>query len=116
MTKREAREIAKKTLARMKTKGWKLYTWKNPGQNSNWHPALRNMNLFLMIQSGIFDKPGFYCLLASENPGCAGEQYWTDTRSFNEPNDAVKFQLKLAKAFVAKCDALIAKVEHSLEG
>jgi hypothetical protein len=96
-TKKEAQKAGEELLSKLKGKGWRIKVWSNLG----WHYNLANGRLTIHPDS--FNK-GYMALLSDAT--CkhigGGAAFWTNSKSFKDPNDAVKDQIKRAKSFVSQ--------------
>ena len=95
INKKEATERGTRLLKRMKGKGWKLRVYENMG----WWYTVYNGPITVCEHT-----PGrFSTLMLEKVPsdtfcGGVGSHLWySETRTFKDPNRAVKYQVKLAR-------------------
>ena len=107
MTKSEAERIGRKMKTRL-GKGWEIHIHENIGW---WVKATRGP---LYVSGDIHpykkDKITYSCLMSSDPknyPNC-GEMYWTTHgKSFSDPQNAVKHQIKVAKEFTNNLNTVV---------
>lgn len=92
-TKAQAMKKAKALKKRMKGKGWKTRVWENLG----WHYEVHNKGLTVHVDWDDDDGDSYSTLLSSDGIPGGGETYWTENKSFSDPNKAVERQLKTAQ-------------------
>lgn len=105
-TRENARTAAKACLRRMKTGGWKIRVWRN----ISWYWELRCGNL--TVNRGVV---GYNCYLRT-NEGLGGASFWHDHQTYQDPNEAVREQLKKARKFVREVRGVVEDVENQLLG
>lgn len=106
MTETEARARGADMMRQLKGTGWKLDVWDNLG----WHCAAYNKFI------SVHEYNGKYSAMLTIDPdkrGC-GETYWTDSRHFDDPQEAVKWQMKIATAYLRKMRNAIEHVEATV--
>lgn len=105
-TKEQAEKWAKKTLAMMNGKGWKLRIWENLG----WHYCVENKN-GLCVSPSVGNE-----YFASLNEDCCGDLgvWHFGTKIFKNPNDAVNEKLKDARKVVDELNAMVTKAENDM--
>lgn len=90
-TKAAAKKAGEALRKKLKGKGWKIRVWENIG----WHLSAQ---LGRMTVHGV---PGNWWTLLGK--GSAGEIFWSPRcKGFQDPNAAVRHQLKIANAFLSK--------------
>ena len=94
-SKDAATQAAKATLARMKTKGWRVRVHENMG----WYWSL--LNGPVMVTNSLVHNR-FYAMVSPDvKCGGSGLSAWTDTSgTFTDPNAAVDDAVKRAKQYV----------------
>lgn len=102
----EAHEEAKKTIATLKTKGWKAKVWENIG----WHWALTNTICGISLHANRYnpDKKWHFSTLASSVTGSShGDMDINFVQGETDPNRAIAKQIKQVRpVFQAGADAL----------
>lgn len=111
-TKAQAQADGEYLLSKLVGKGWKLRVW----ENLNWHFEVSNGALTVHGgATGIFGGRGqYWCLLSSDPKNLPGAWHtpWTDTRRFDDPNDAVEYQIHVARKYVDSLDAIVLGLEE----
>ncbi len=80
-----------------------------------WHYGAYNGSLAVCVGS----RGNYFCLLSDDivrsGGGCC---YWTESSGgeFDDPNDAVAYQAKLARAFLDKITPIVEHVESLVKG
>ena len=105
-TEKQALSLGNKLLNRMKGKGWKLTVWENIG----WYYKVSLGNICVHSSGRCYST-----LLAKnkEFEGC-GEMFWSNDRCFTDPNEAVKYQMKIAQEFVDQCQKSITTINRKI--
>jgi len=103
-SKSEAQFVARQKLKLFKRpKGWKVNVWENLG----WHLSFIKGNFDLHYSP---DGDYFMAFLSPDN--MHGDSiFWHENYSNKDPNKVIARKLKVAKAFVKRCQDVIAKVE-----
>jgi len=98
MTKSEAKERGEALLKMMKGKGWKLSIWENMG----WHFSVKNGGITVhpSYSSGYVTYLG---LDDDDTKPYGGQAFWTEKKSYADPNEAVIEQMRIALKFVNGC-------------
>ena len=113
ITKAQVTAEAKKTLKRMKTKGWKIHVHQNIG----WHWCLENLDGHLTLNP-TYDGLRFYTLLSDGSCPHSGSINWSGSYKDNrheDPNDAVAAQLKAAQLYRDGISAWVKQVEDAMK-
>jgi hypothetical protein len=110
-SKAEAAEFAKKIRARLVRPGaWRIHTWENMG----WYACLAAANdKFTLYWSSGSDGTDYHALLSEGSTSFCGSYNWHSNRTFRNPNQAVEFTLKLARAYLAKIYVRITEAEQA---
>lgn len=98
----------KALLARMHGKGWKLRVWENAG----WWYAVENGALSISPTGLEYEGRCRYSTLLGRD-GLSGEMFWTENKSYTDPNAAVRRQIKIARKFISEITAVVDKVERA---
>lgn len=88
--------MAKETIKRLKTKGWKWQVWENIG----WHFDLINSLCGMSIHFSATEKgPRYWCMMDCGNRknSSVGSSQWASTGYFKNPNHAVSAMRKIAE-------------------
>lgn len=91
----QAHKNAKRLLAKMLTKGWKIRVWENLG----WHYKIQNGYMFVSPDSFRGGGERYFAGLATEIGAVGTPSYWHKSESFSDPNRAVASQLARAAKF-----------------
>ena len=96
----------------MKTKGWKAYVHENIG----WHWCLEHLDGHFCLYQSSFAAvgSGYYTLMSDGKTAHSGCLNWLSQRHFNDPNEAVEYQLQIAREFVKKMTKWVDKVEKAI--
>lgn len=92
MTKSEATRAARKLLARMSGRGWKIRVWENIG----WHYSVDTNRLAVHEYHDHLPKSRFCCMLKPHYTLFGGVQYACD------PNKAVEACIAVARDWVGR--------------
>lgn len=107
LTKKEVEAKGKELLEMMEGDGWELIVSENLG----WHYSVSNK--YISIFPCLYDnKERYTCLMSALPDRHWGEAFWTTQEVFDDPNDAVKHQIKVAREFVNKCLDAVQHVEN----
>ena len=117
-TKAQVTAEAKRTLKRMKTKGWKIHVHRN----IEWYWCLENLDGHLTLNP-TYDGFTFYTLLSDGSYAHTGSINWSCAHTgpvdrptrYEDPNDAVAAQLKAAQDYRDRTSAWINQVEDALK-
>lgn len=104
-TQRQAQLLGKATVKLMKTKGWKVYTWKNP----HWYVYIHKGMMTIRPQIDMCDKITYQVTLSDAHLGASNVEYSTN-RSFSDPNQAAEYALKLAESHMRKIQGIISTI------
>lgn len=109
-TEAEALSKGARLIEQLNGKGWELRVW----QNTGWHYEAANGPLTVQATSYMVGPTSYWCLLADDvyrYPG-SGAVFWTDTKhpTFEDPNDAVRHQYKIASEFVHRVTRVVDQV------
>lgn len=104
-TQQEARELGKATVAKMKTKGWKVHTWRN----GNWYVYIHKGMMTIRPFKDLFDNVHYTVTLSLHHLGASDVEFNTD-RSFRDPNKAADYALKLAERHMKQIKLMIEQV------
>lgn len=106
-TRKEALAEGKKAKALLSNpRGWRVEVWKNFG----WHVVLRKGGMSLHWSKDMDGKLTGFWTLFSASGGSGGEMFWTPhAKRFRTPDNAVRYQLRLARSFVKQCQSAIDK-------
>lgn len=103
-SKSEALAVGKEKLKLFATrKGWKINVWENLG----WHLAFDKGHLNLHYSP---EDNSFMAFLSENNYG-GDSIFWHESYSNKDPNKVIANKLRVAKAFVKRCQNVIAEVE-----
>jgi hypothetical protein len=105
-----ARRKGEALLKKLKGEGWELNVWENGG----WHYSAQNGPLTVHASSYRIGPTTYWCLLSEEfeRYPVGGAPFWTarGNPSFEDPNDAVRQQVKIARQFVKKVTKIVNQV------
>jgi hypothetical protein len=110
-SKAEAAEFARRVRKRMaRPDAWRIHIW----ENMAWHASLAAANdKFTLYWSSGCDGTDYHALLSDGSTAFCGSYNWHSIRTFRNPNRAVEFTLKLARAYLAKIDVRITEAEQA---
>ena len=98
-------EAADKLLAMMKTPGWTTRIWYNMG----WNYEVENGPLTVDAWNG-----GYICGLSYEHQKAIPTD-WHDEKTYDDPNKAVRGQLKIAREYARTINKHIKETENRLK-
>ena len=110
MTRQDAERRARALVAMLKGDGWKPQVWENMG----WHYKAVSGPV-KVYPSGAGDR--FWCMIGSEPKECpGGAAFWTPqrTRTFKDPNRAVKDAMRHVYVFAARIKETITMAERAM--
>jgi hypothetical protein len=100
--RKRAARLGGELLAKMKGTGWQLRVWENLGWHYEVHNCVGDREVSVRVHYGK------YSVLFGHN---GGEIFWTERKSYDDPNEAVRQQLKLARKFVDDLNVEVTKAE-----
>ena len=108
LTREAAEEAAAELRDRMEGREWKVHVWENARQY-----------FYRVYNGGLSVQPSgtggtYYTLFSVDGQNNHGETFWKNALCFNDPNDAVKAQLQVAKKFVESCSVAISEVKSNV--
>lgn len=90
-------------------------------ENMGWFWSLENRigGAVISIRGGQlpYGEPSnrnFYAMLSQSGHSGSCDAVWHSDKRFDDPNDAVRHQLKVAKRYVTPINKLLAQLENSL--
>ena len=107
LTEVEARAKGAVLMSKLKGAGWWLRVWENMG----WHFAAHNKHIAVYWYNDQYSA-----MLTNDEQSGSGEIYWTDSEHFEDPNEAVDHQMKVARAFLNKLRRTVEYVEQKVLG
>lgn len=113
MKKADAMKYGVALRDRMIGKGWKLRVWENLG----WHYSVQCGTIAVHASHHSSDGKVLYSTLMSTNVADigVGSSIFYEQRHFNDPNKAVRHQMKIARAVVKQLNDVMAYNEAALK-
>ncbi len=106
-TQAAARAKARRLVAKLKGRGWKYEVW----NTSEWHYCAVNGTLYVYVHEAMMGPKMYHTLLGNGDYPHAGEMFWSPSKMFDDPNDAVAYQVRLARKFLNKTTAAVRAAE-----
>lgn len=109
-TKAEAEQDARKTLARMETRGWKIKLDRN--ELTGWWYFLQNGPLSVHYS---IVKGRYFCMLARDSKYAgSGLSLWHVKNTSRNPNKSILLAVRAARKVVDQLDATVKQAEKIL--
>lgn len=104
LTKFEAEKAAERLLKLINRPGWSVKIWENMG----WHYKAFYGYLSVFPSYG----GGYLAMLSTKRGASHSPGFWNDKNSYDDPNEAIEEQIKVACEFVGRLSKIIYEVRE----